>query len=145
MITLTPLDKKLVDKVYELEKQIFSDACSKNTFYEYFYNPNVNFIVAVQDEKILGYCAIIKSYESADILTLAVSEDYRRCGIGKSLLQGIIEHCIECGVEMLFLDVRCSNTAAIRLYESMGFEKISQRCGYYKNPCEDALIYRRVI
>lgn len=145
MITLTPINKKLFDSVYQLEKEVFPDACSRETFIEYCHNPNVYFTIALQSDTVIGYCAIIKSYESADILTLAVKSEYRRIGIGKSLIQGVIEHCIECGIEMLFLDVRCSNVSAIRLYEQMGFGLISRRYGYYRNPDEDALIYRRVI
>ena len=46
------------------------------------------------------------------------------------------------GVRKIFLEVRISNTAAIRLYETCGFEQVGERKKYYSDPVEDALVMK---
>ncbi len=66
----------------------------------------------------------------AHILNLCVSEAYRCRGVGKRLLRSLIERATAAGVAEAFLEVRPSNTAAMRLYLSMGFEQAGTRRGY---------------
>jgi len=73
-----------------------------------------------------------------EILNLAVDPAERRTGIARSLLR----HARERLRGAWFLEVRASNTAAIRLYESMGFETAGRRGGYYHEPAEEAIVMR---
>jgi ribosomal-protein-alanine N-acetyltransferase len=82
----------------------------------------------------------------AHILNLCVGEPYRRHGMGKRLLATLMERAAAAGMSEAFLEVRPSNTGAIRLYISLGFEQVGTRRGYYQavSGREDAAVLKRV-
>lgn len=49
------------------------------------------------------------------------------------------------GIKTIHLEVRCSNTNARHMYESLGFEEVNVRKHYYTNPCEDAIVMVKTI
>ncbi len=79
--------------------------------------------------------------EEAEILSIGVTPRFRRRGAARALLAEIIERARSEGVRKLFLEVNVENTAAAKLYESAGFERIGRRARYYKNG-GDALVMR---
>jgi [ribosomal protein S18]-alanine N-acetyltransferase len=83
----------------------------------------------------------------AHILNLCVSESWRCHGVGRRLLGVLIERASAGGMSEVFLEVRPSNTAAIRLYQAVGFEQVGMRRGYYQavGGREDAVVLRRVL
>lgn len=93
--------------------------------------------------RLIAYCIHRVVLDELDISTLAVAEQWRRCGLGRWLLERVIELAEGRGVRFAFLEVRQSNWAAIELYRSLGFEIVSHRRGYYQQPHEDAFVLRR--
>jgi [ribosomal protein S18]-alanine N-acetyltransferase len=91
-----------------------------------------------------GYAVMSMGAGEAHVLNICLAERLRGRGIGRELLRAVLEHAGGHGVGQAFLEVRPSNVAAIALYESMGFERIGLRRGYYQAPGgrEDALVYR---
>ena len=87
---------------------------------------------------------LYQSYdEGADWLhinNVAVRDSYRRLGIGRLLLNRILEAGKQSGVPHAFLELRAGNTAALALYEGCGFHVTSRRSKYYSEPVEDALV-----
>ena len=81
--------------------------------------------------------------DEGSIVEVAVHPDCRRRGIARSLITSAINSAD--GLHSVFLEVRESNTPAIKLYESLGFERIAVRKGYYDRPKEDAVIYRMIL
>ena len=77
------------------------------------------------------------------MMNVAVDGDYRRQGVGKMLIETLVEHLKARGSHCLTLEVRDSNTPARNLYASLGFSEIGRRKNYYRNPREDALILRK--
>lgn len=75
-----------------------------------------------------------------EILNLAVDPAERRTGIARRLL----EDALGSAHSAWFLEVRASNAAAIRLYESLGFQRTGSRKNYYYEPAEDAIVMRFV-
>jgi ribosomal-protein-alanine N-acetyltransferase len=73
-----------------------------------------------------------------EILNLAVSPDYRRRGIAKTLIS---ERLLPLH-EALFLEVRASNRAARNLYISLGFQEVAIRPEYYQSPLESAIVMK---
>jgi len=86
----------------------------------------------------------------AQILNLSVVPDARREGLGRALLRHFVEDAQQCHAEQIFLEVRMSNVAAIRLYEAEGFAPVARRADYYPGvtadaPREDAIVMRRAL
>lgn len=97
--------------------------------------------VAVEDSKVVGFLAFEQIMDEGSIVEVAVSPDYRRRGIARALINEALRNCT--GFCTVFLEVREGNAPAVALYESLGFERIAVRRGYYDNPKENAIIMRK--
>jgi ribosomal-protein-alanine N-acetyltransferase len=97
--------------------------------------------------QVTAYGVMSFGADEAHILNLCVADDYRGRGAGKLMLGSLIERATAAGMGEAFLEVRPSNTAAIRLYLAAGFEQVGMRRGYYQamNGREDAAVLRRVL
>lgn len=95
--------------------------------------------------QIVGYAVMSLGAGEAHILNVCVREEFRGVGLGKRLLEHLMERATAAGVNEAFLEVRPSNLSAIRLYERLGFEQIGIRRGYYQAPDgrEDAIVLKR--
>ena len=83
--------------------------------------------------------------DEAEILTLAVRPERRRCGIGAALVHAAAEHALRLQARRIFLEVAIGNAAARQLYAGIGFGEVGRRAAYYgiaANKREDALILR---
>jgi [ribosomal protein S18]-alanine N-acetyltransferase len=100
--------------------------------------------VVTVSRQVMAYGVMSFGAGEAHILNLCVSEGYRCRGVGKRLLSSLVERATAAGMAEAFLEVRPSNTAAIRLYLSMGFEQVGMRRGYYQavNGREDAAVLK---
>jgi N6-L-threonylcarbamoyladenine synthase len=104
-------------------------------------------LVAHQDEKILGYAGLSKvaSSSSADVQTIAVSDSHRRTGIGRQLMQALIEQAAKLTATEIYLEVREDKPAPQKLYEQLGFERIDRRENYYQPDGVSAIVMRLTI
>jgi ribosomal-protein-alanine N-acetyltransferase len=103
--------------------------------------------VAQLDHIVMGYAIMSSGAGEAHVLNLCVAQEYRCRGIGTQLLGHLMEFSRGLGVSDVFLEVRPSNTTAIRLYQSLGFSQIGVRRGYYQaaDGREDAVVLRRIL
>ena len=94
--------------------------------------------------QIAGYGVMTLGAGEAHLLNLCIRADLRRKGVGRRLLEQLLDYARKQGATDMFLEVRPSNPAAIRVYEAMGFRKIGLRKAYYQafTGREDALVYR---
>ena len=99
--------------------------------------------IAVEGDRIIGFLAFEQVLDEGSIVEVAVHPDCRRKGIARSLITTAIQSAE--GLDSVFLEVRESNTPAIRLYESLGFERIGVRKGYYQKPKEDAVLMKMTL
>lgn len=89
---------------------------------------------------LVAYCACWVVFDELHINSFAVDPSWRRRGIARTLLRRVMEESAAAGVRSATLEVRRSNDAARRLYESLGFTVEATRRDYYQEPREDALI-----
>jgi ribosomal-protein-alanine N-acetyltransferase len=94
---------------------------------------------------IAGYAIMSLGAGEAHILNVCVREDFRCRGLGRSVLNYLMERARTAGMQDAYLEVRPSNTSAIRLYQALGFEQVGTRRGYYQalGGREDAAVLRR--
>lgn len=126
--------------VAELEKLCFSEPWSEQAFLDAVKNPDAFFLTVWQGEKLAGYCGVFRAWTDGDICNVAVEQTMRNRGIGRRMLQFLMEQGKSMGIEEYTLEVRSGNVFAIRLYESLGFKGEGIRPGFYDKPREDALI-----
>lgn len=128
-----------LDQILELERVLFPDDGWDRSNYLYELNENPYATVLVEEENgiINGYIDWWIMYEQAQIANIAVRGTMQRRGLGAGLLRQAISDAIRNNCENISLEVRCSNSRAISLYEKSGFIKVSRRRNYYENG-EDA-------
>ena len=78
-----------------------------------------------------------------ELENIVVAPSARRKGLGKRLLEALIERATQTNSQSVFLEVRESNARARSLYERAGFREAGRRKSYYASPLEDAIVYRR--
>ena len=95
------------------------------------------------DAELLGYGVLMLAADEAHLLNLSVAKARQRQGYGSMLLQRLCELAGGLGAGLVFLEVRPSNLAGVRLYERHGFEHVGIRRDYYpaQQGREDALIF----
>jgi ribosomal-protein-alanine N-acetyltransferase len=99
--------------------------------------------IDVENDQLVGYLIISRYVDAWHVMNLAVAHNYRRRGIATRLMERLFELTASDGRRGYTLEVRVSNDAAIRLYESLGFRARGIRRGYYTDNREDALIMWR--
>jgi len=134
MIVITPVQDKDIPAVVEIEKLSFKFPKPESIFRE----DEHKYLVARDEAKIAGYIGIEKILDETHIINMAVHPDYRGAGIGKRLMQHVLND-----EDVFFLEVRVSNETAKKMYEKYGFSVISTRKAYYADG-EDALVMRRI-
>jgi ribosomal-protein-alanine N-acetyltransferase len=106
-------------------------------------------LVAEQEGEIIGFIVIsVLSGEGlrvcgnslAEIESLAVREDARRRGVGRSLCLQAMLQAQTMGAQSMQLEVRSASVAALALYRSLGFVEQGRRTRYYRDPEDDAVL-----
>ena len=88
--------------------------------------------VVISGNKLIGYGVMSVGAGEAHILNLCVDSSFRCQGIGRRMLDYLLDRGAAAGMGEAFLEVRPSNTAAIRLYLALGFDQVGMRRGYYQ-------------
>lgn len=91
----------------------------------------------------VGYAVFTVVADTCDLLNIAVAPAARRTGVGRFLLEAVMEDARTRGAAEIWLDVRASNAEAQRLYEQAGFRAVDRRKKYYQQEGEDALVMHR--
>ena len=140
-VTFQKMGLEHLDEVLKIEELSFPSPWSRSSFiYDITQNQFACYIVAVAEEKVAGYGGMWLILDEAHITNVAVHTDYRMNGIGGALMVELIRRAILRGASRMTLEVRPSNTAARRLYASLGFKDIGLRKRYYTDTNEDAII-----
>lgn len=143
MIEIQRMNESHVAQVADLEKVCFSTPWSENSIRCELENLLSLWLVAVEDGSVLGYVGSQSVMGEADMMNVAVNPNYRRRGIARRLVEGLVQALSDRQVYSLTLEVRASNEPAKALYEQLGFLQAGRRPNYYRNPREDALILRK--
>ena len=143
MIQYLAMNETHVSEIAELEKLCFSDPWSERSVASELNSPYSYWLVALEQDRVVGYVGSQSSFEEADMMNIAVHPDFRRLGIAERLVLALCDALAEKGVCALSLEVRVSNEPAKALYDKLGFVQVGRRPNYYRNPKEDALILRK--
>ncbi len=140
---LRPMTLGDLDAVLKIELQCYPHPWTKGIFGDCI---RVGYDCWVLEEKgigIIGYGVLSVAAGESHVLNLAVDPSLRGQGLGRQLLEHLLQRALAGGAEMVLLEVRPSNIGARALYEKMGFNEIGRRPGYYPDGerREDALLY----
>jgi [ribosomal protein S18]-alanine N-acetyltransferase len=128
---IRPMTEPDVPDVVAIERASYQFPWSEGIFRDCLRVGYVCRVVALRGETV-GYGVMSVGAGEAHILNLCVHAEVRCRGIGRRLLAYLVERAAASGMGEAYLEVRPSNTGAIRLYQSLGFEQVGIRRGYYQ-------------
>jgi len=142
MIELRPMAEADLPAVMAIENAIYAFPWTPGNFRDSL-AAGYGCWMYVRDGEPIGYAVLMHASDEAHLLNLSIAARWQRQGYGSLLLQQLCEVARGHGARLLFLEVRPSNAAALRLYERHGFQRIGLRRDYYPAPAarEDALIF----
>ena len=140
MIEIGRIKEEDIEQVAELEKKTFSHPWSKEAFENAYTDPNACFVVARENDCIIGMCGLYNIVGDGEITNVVVDIKYRGRKIAKQMMLFLFQEGLKMGVTQYTLEVRKGNKEAIYLYESLCFKPEGLRKNFYTNPMEDAVI-----
>ena len=142
-IGVRPMTEVDVAAVFAIERASYQFPWSEGIFRDCL---RVGYICRVLStgNEVVGYGVMSVGAGEAHVLNLCVADPFRCRGLGRRMLTYLLERGAAAGMSEAFLEVRPSNTAAIRLYLATGFEQVGMRRGYYQavGGREDAAVLR---
>lgn len=138
------LTKEDVSSIIEIEKENFSDGWNESLLNSAFDSGRFYALSLIDENQTLGIITYSIAQDTADIEGVVTVKQFRRKGVGKMLVQQVLDSLKAQGVGKVFLEVRASNEPAKNLYHSKGFLDISLRKKYYQDG-EDAIVMLKEI
>jgi ribosomal protein S18 acetylase RimI-like enzyme len=106
--------------------------------------PHTTYVVAEESNSLIAYAGLSKlsSSTSSDIQTISVSESHRGLGVGRKLMESILNFARQQNAKEVFLEVREDKPMPQSLYDSFGFIAIDRRENYYQPDGVAAIVMR---
>ena len=142
-VQLRRLESHDLDAVETIERESYPTPWSRSMFDAELRKASSLALGAFTADELLGYAFVSRYVDAWHVMNVAVANAYRRRGIASALLERLFDVTATDPKRGYTLEVRVSNTGAIRLYEQLGFEARGVRRGYYTDNREDALIMWR--
>lgn len=134
------LTDEQIEQLDEIEQLCFHGSWTREMLLEEISNPLSVYAHAERGGRIAGFVLGKLVADEAELYQIGVHPDFRRSGVASYLMEYFHFVLKDKGAACCFLEVRSRNDAAIALYESFGYERISTRKGYYGD--DDAAIYK---
>jgi ribosomal-protein-alanine N-acetyltransferase len=141
LLAVRPMGAEDLDDVMRIELTEYPFPWTRGIFADCL-TVGYHCVVGELDGAFAGYAVMSQGANEAHVLNVCVGREFQRRGLGRYLLECLIEHAAGRGMETVFLEVRPSNAVALGLYERLGFNEIATRKGYYPSTHgrEDAII-----
>ena len=131
-----------LDDVIAIEESVYPFPWTRGIFHDCL---NIGYVcrVFLHKEKVIAYSIISVAADESHLLTIVVAKDEQRKGYGKKMLDEMVRVAKTHAANIMYLEVRASNKAAIQLYHDNGFNELGVRNNYYpaENGREDALVF----
>ena len=139
---LRPMHIGCLDQVIEIERRAYAFPWTEGIFRDCLNVGYSAWVVSSPTDEVLAYAVMSMAVGEAHVLNLCVEPAYHQQGLGRFLLTHLQELARSAGMDIMLLEVRKSNAAAIALYQAMGFHKLGVRKAYYpaREGSEDALL-----
>ena len=135
---MTPAD---VDEVLRIEMAVQAYPWTRSNFIDALQHGYVC-RVDEKDGVIRGYAILMPAIDEAELLNIGVAAAWQRKGLGRMILNDMLQTALAMKMSRVYLEVRPSNIVAMALYRCVGFSEVGVRRDYYQNEngSEDALV-----
>jgi len=130
-----------LDQVLAIENASFPSPWQREHFlHELQQNSFAHNWVLKRGATVVGYASVWHLERELKINNIAIAPELRGAGLGRRLLEAVVEEATREGCEKAELEVRPSNIAALKLYRRHGFRESGRRRNYYQREAEDAIV-----
>ncbi len=129
-----------LDDVLVIESEAYPEPWTRGMFQQEIDSDLSQFFVMYVEDALCGYGGFWKVVDEAHITNVAVCAQRRGQGLGRALMEFLLDHAVQLELRLATLEVRLSNLAARNLYLGLGFRPVGIRKDYYPKPLEDALV-----
>ena len=138
---IRPMQMADLNDIMLIEPTIYPHPWSRGNFSDSL-NAGYSCWVVEENKAIFGYAVLMAAMDEAHVLNISIAKSHQGRGLGRYLLEHMMQIARKHGAQNIFLEVRPSNLPAIGLYESIGFNEMAVRPKYYpaKNGREDAIL-----
>lgn len=128
--------------VAELEQQCFAEPWSESALKLLCHGTGLGVVIPPEagEDTARAYGGMTVVLDEGSITNIAVRPDLRRRGLGRTVVEALLDRAQAAGVVNVYLEVRVSNEPALALYRSLGFIAVGTRKNFYKLPTEDAYV-----
>ena len=136
-----PMQMDDLDAIMAIEPEIYQFPWSRGNFSDSL-NAGYSCWVYAEDAAIISYAVLMLVLDEAHLLNISIAKAHQGRGLGRDLLEQMMQIARRHGALNMFLEVRPSNRPAIKLYENIGFNEMAVRRGYYPahDGREDAIL-----
>ncbi len=127
--TVRPMVEGDIDAITDIEQQVTPHPWNRKQFQESFLKHRC--LTMVLGDQVVGYAVFTLVAGEAEILNIAIAPQWQGRGLGRELLDAVIER-VSGEAEHLFLEVRADNFPAQTLYQNAGLVEICVRRNYYR-------------
>ena len=141
------IEKMTIDDLDSIQNILFIEFDNFWTFSAFkqeLNSENSHFVVAKNNNEIVGFAGLKVIVDEADIMNIVVKKTFRHNGIGSILLENLISYAMDNNLKTITLEVNEHNLSAIRLYDKFNFDHIGIRKKYY-NGKSDAIIMSKIL
>jgi ribosomal-protein-alanine N-acetyltransferase len=132
---IEPSQPRDADAVAQLHARSFYRGWPREDITAYIMDSETPTLVACDPKrKVAGFAMLRLLGDDVELMTIAVDPKYRGRGVGEALMKACFADLMMTPSRRMILEVAADNPAAIRLYEKFGFQKLSERQGYYARP-----------
>lgn len=143
-VVVRPLVAPDLSALERMERTLFGvSAWSRQMLADELVGPGRTYVGAeLPGGSLVGYAGLWFDGRDAQVMTVATDPGYQGRGIARRMLVTLLDRARELRAECVLLEVRVDNAPAIHLYESLGFEQLGRRRGYYQPENVDAWTMR---
>ena len=117
----------------KIDTSVNPSAWSTENYLDAIKNENQQILGIFEEPNFLvGGISYSSVLDEAEILQVCISSEQQRNGYASQLFNHLFDILVNSGITQIFLEVRCNNTPAIKLYHKLGFNIIAERKNYYK-------------
>lgn len=135
-----PFTEDHLPQIMTVTADAYPDSWSERMFRDELGNRLSRFYSAFNGDTLVGYGGYWMVADEAHITTIAIAPAYRGRGLGRQLLEHLIDTATAEGATLVALETRHSNTPALALYTRLGFRQVGRRKAYYAKTNEDAIV-----
>ena len=139
-LTVSLFEKEDISQLVQIEQEEFSTPFREKDFSDIYESEISNVLVAKVGDRVVGYVSFTVIIDECQIINFATKNEFKRQGVGKKVMEALLDYGKARGVIKYFLEVRVSNEGAISLYKKYGFLPVGISKNHFSQPREDAIL-----